>query len=138
MRIITCALALRVSMRFILSVLSLAALSGCAATNTSFVGPSGAQTNSAKCNVSPQGCYQEASKICHGPYQVLDSESHAGGLAADILPGPVTWYAMTYSCGPSDGQLPSFAFKGPVFTPPAPPVTTNCQKYGNSVNCQTY
>jgi hypothetical protein len=90
---------------------SFAALSGCAA-NTSFVGPSGSQVQAAKCSVSPQGCYQEASKICHGSYQVLDSESHAGGLVADVLPGPVTWYGMTYSCGPSDGRLPSFEFKG--------------------------
>jgi len=90
---------------------SFAALSGCAA-NTSFVGPSGSQVQAAKCSVSQQGCYQEASKICHGSDQVLDSESHAGGLVADILPGPVTWYGMTYSCGPSDGRLPSFEFKG--------------------------
>jgi hypothetical protein len=55
---------------------------------------------------------REASKTYQGSYQVLDSESHAGGLLADILPGPVTWYGMTYSCGPSDGRLPSFAFKG--------------------------
>ena len=102
------------TMRFVLSVLSMAALSGCASTTTSFIGPSGAPTHLAKCNVSPQGCYQEATKICRGPYQVLDSESHAGGVAADVLPGPVTWYGMTYSCGPSDGRLPAFAFKGPT------------------------
>jgi hypothetical protein len=24
------------------------------------------------------------------------------------LPGPVTWYAMTYTCGPSDGRLADF------------------------------
>jgi hypothetical protein len=33
------------------------------------------------------------------------SHNHAGGLLADILPGPVTWYAMSYTCGPSDGRL---------------------------------
>ena len=132
-------------MRFVLAFLSIAALPGCVANN-SFVGPSGSQVHSAKCNASPQGCYREASKTCQGSYQVLDSESHAGGLLADILPGPVTWYGMTYSCGPSDGRLPSFAFKRqqyspsavPQFRPSAPPVTTNCQQYGNSESCQTY
>src|ERR1700730_6130908 len=81
-------------------------------SSTSFVGPSGAQIHQAKCSQSPQACYQEATKICNGSYQVLDSESHAGGLAADVLPGPVTWYGMTFSCGASDGRLPSFVFRG--------------------------
>lgn len=108
------------TMRFILSFLSIAGLSGCVApSNTSFVGPSGSQVQTVKCSGSPQGCYQEASKICGGSYQVLDSDSHAGGLLADILPGPVTWYGMTYSCGQSDGRLPSFAFKGQQYSPPA-------------------
>ena len=131
-------------MRYTLCFLSIAVLSGCTAT-TSFVGPSGSQVHSAKCNVSPQGCYQEASKICHGPYQVLDSDSHAGGVVADIFPGPVTWYGMTYSCGPSDGRLPSFAFRGQQYIPPpipqfSPPAVTNttCQRNGNTVNCQSY
>ena len=76
------------------------ALSACNSTssNTSFVGPSGEQIHSAKCSGAQQACYQEAAKSCGGPYQVLDSESHAGGLIADIMPGPVTWYGMTYSC----------------------------------------
>jgi hypothetical protein len=122
-------------MRFILIFLC-AALPGCvASSNASFVGPSGAQVQTAKCSQSPQACYQEASKRCGSSYQVLDSESHAGGLLADILPGPVTWYGMTYSCGPSDGRLPSFAFKGQQYSPPA---ITNCQQYGNAVSCQSY
>jgi hypothetical protein len=36
---------------------------------------------------------------------------------ADILPGPVTWYAMSYTCGPSDGRLAAFPFTGPRFNP---------------------
>jgi hypothetical protein len=28
------------------------------------------------------------------------------------MPGPVTWYSMTYQCGPSDGKMPAFAFRG--------------------------
>jgi hypothetical protein len=101
-------------------------LSGCAApSSTSFVGPSGAQIHQAKCSQSPHGCYQEATKICNGSYQVLDSESHAGGLAADVLPGPVTWYGMTFSCGASDGRLPSFVFRGQQYTPPVSLIVSN-------------
>ena len=72
-------------MRGAICIAAAALLAGCVAT-TSFVGPSGSQVHSAKCSVSPNGCYQEASKICHGPYQVLDSDSRAGGVVADIFP----------------------------------------------------
>src|SRR5262245_19518153 len=33
-------------------------------------------------------------------------------------PGPVTWYAMSYRCGPSDGRLANFPFRGQRFKPP--------------------
>jgi hypothetical protein len=117
-----------------------AALSGCssAATTTSFVGPSGTQIHSAKCGGSPQSCYQEAARICGAPYQVLDSESHAGGLVADVMPGPVTWYGMTYSCGKSDGRLPNFPFRGQTYVPDSGPTVTNCNAIGHSLNCTTY
>lgn len=29
---------------------------------------------------------------------------------ADVIAGPVTWYSLSYQCGPSDGKMPSFAF----------------------------
>jgi hypothetical protein len=47
-----------------------------------------------------------------GSYQVLSSESHAGGLVADVLPGPVRRYSISFSCGPSDGRMPAFPFQG--------------------------
>jgi hypothetical protein len=51
-------------------------------------------TSSAR--ASPTGCYEQATRDCKGgSYQIVESESHAGGLFADILPGPVTWYAMS-------------------------------------------
>ena len=132
------------AMRFVLIFLITAGLSGCfAPTNEAFVGASGSKVQTVKCSQSPQGCYQEASKVCGGPYQVLDSDSHAGGLVADVMPGPFTWYTMTYNCGPSDGRLASFAFKGQQYVPPAQsspsfPSTTNCQRMGNTVNCQSF
>lgn len=115
-------------------------MGGCIAQNSeaSFTGPSGQQIHSAKCSRAPEGCYAQASKSCSGPYQILDSDSHAGGLLADIIPGPVTWYDLTYSCGKSDGRLASFVFKGQQYIPEAGPSVTNCQSYGNSVSCQQY
>jgi hypothetical protein len=98
--------------RNLLLIVTCVSLSGCLTSSDTFTAPSGATASTAKCSYSPNGCYQEATQTCHGPYQVLSSESHAGGVAADLLPGPVTWYVMTYQCGRSDGTLPTFAFRG--------------------------
>jgi len=88
--------------RIVLFCLAALSLSGCMeTTGPSFNGPTGAALNTAKCSQSSVGCLQKASQICGGQYSVVDSESHSGGLVADLLPGPVTWYAMTYQCGPS-------------------------------------
>jgi hypothetical protein len=114
-------------------------LLGCtASTNSSFVAPSGAIAHTAKCSQSAQACFQKATETCKGPYAVLDSHSNAGGLLADVLPGPVTWYNMTYSCGRSDGIAhPTFPFRGQQFQSRAPSVT-NCQRFGNAVSCQSF
>ncbi len=58
----------------------------------------------------------DAASMCGGSYQVIGSESHSGGLLADALPGPVTWYSLYYQCGPSDGAIPEFPFHGPTFS----------------------
>jgi hypothetical protein len=88
-------------------------LAACDLTSgNSFTGPSGATVNTAKCSQSSDPCYKKAAATCAGPYQVVDSESHAGGALVDSTPGPVTWYTMTYQCGPSDGKMPTFAFRG--------------------------
>ncbi len=91
------------------------------------VGPSGNALNVVKCKGSSRPCMTQASQICRGSYQVYDSESHAGGLVADTVPGPVTWYSMTFGCGRSDGRLPRFRFTGPVYEPP--PVYVPPQRY---------
>jgi hypothetical protein len=89
-------------------------LTGCMETaGPSFKGPSGATVSTAKCSQSSAGCLQQASQACGGPYQVVDSDSHSGGLLADAMPGRVTWYSLSYQCGPSDGKMPTFAFRGP-------------------------
>ena len=106
-------------------------------------GPTGKKMITAKCSQSPSGCYASASNTCSGSYQVLDSYSKAGGLVADVIPGPVTWYYMTYQCGPSNGRLPTFGFKGQQYTPPAvvtlsKPTTTTCSLLWQTVTCNSY
>jgi hypothetical protein len=113
----------------------------------SFVGPSGRRIEQVKCSQSPNDCYRQATRACHGgSYQVFESESHRGGLFADVLPGPFTWYSMSFACGKSDGRLASFPFRDnrriPRFVPspaPAPraspPSMTTCSRIGNSVTC---
>jgi len=125
-------------MRFLgLSFLLL--LSGCVQpTNNSFVGPTGVDTFNTKCSQSPQACFQSAAQQCSGSYAVVDSHSNAGGFLADVIPGPVTWYNMTYICGRSNGVHPAFLFRGQQYIPPNPPSITNCQRYGNNVICQSY
>ena len=111
--------------RMVLFCLVALGLSGCMETaGPSFNGPTGAALNTAKCSQSSVGCLQKASQVCGGQYSVVDSESHSGGLVADLLPGPVTWYAMTYQCGPSDGKMPTFAFRGQQFVD-SPTVVVN-------------
>lgn len=94
--------------------------------------PDGRQIITVKCARNPSKCMSEARQVCKGNYQVLDSESHAGGLLADIMPGPVTWYGMAISCGKSDGAMPSFPFRGPNFRMPS---MTQCDVVGGSVFC---
>jgi hypothetical protein len=77
------------------TTLAVAALAAglCPVTSAyAFRAPSGQEVHQAKCARDPGGCYNEASQACQGSYQVIDSNSHAGGILADLLPGPVTWY----------------------------------------------
>jgi hypothetical protein len=116
--------------RYLLLCIAAVGLSGCMETaGPSFNGPSGAALNTAKCSQSSVGCLQKASQVCAGQYSVVDSESHSGGLLADILPGPVTRYGMTYQCGPSDGKMPTFAFRGQQFVD-SPTVVVNTPSGG--------
>lgn len=140
-------------MKFMPAILLAFSLAGCATSSVQdFRAPNGAVMKSVKCSVDPQKCFASASASCAGSggsYQVITSHSNSGGALADVLPGPVTWYNMTYACGPSDGRMPDFAFRGQQYTlPPVilpPPAaarprrtTTDCQKFGNSVQCTTY
>jgi hypothetical protein len=138
-------------MKIYLLALQISLLTGCATTAVEeFRAPDGTSVKTVKCTSDPTKCFALASQSCgpDGRYKVISSKSNAGGLVADIFPGPVTWYYMTLTCGISDGTMPDFKFVGPQYTPPpsAPtpivikqqPSTTNCTKIGNSLNCQTY
>ena len=127
------------------------ALTGCATTSIKeYQAPDGTTIKTVKCTSDSAKCFVQATASCptDGKYRVVSSESHAGGIAADLIPGPITWYSMTYACGPSDGKMPDFKFAGQQYTPvdfaPQPltirqqPTTTNCTKIGNSTNCTTY
>tara|TARA_B110000238_G_C15706914_1_gene260824 strand:- start:37 stop:417 length:381 start_codon:yes stop_codon:yes gene_type:complete len=100
-------------------IVGLGLLVGCGGSNSpeSFIGPSGQVLETVKCKSSPKQCFAQANKSCSGSYQVVSSESHAGGILADFIPGPVTWYGMTYQCGQSDGKNPTFPFQGGTYTP---------------------
>src|SRR5258708_40052802 len=99
----------------LVAVLAAVAIAGCASGSIKeFRAPDGTSVKTAKCPSDPAKCFALASQSCPdgGIYRVVGSESHAGGLLADVLPGPVTWYGMTYICGPSDGKMPDFKFGG--------------------------
>lgn len=113
-------------------VIAAACLLPATAFAETIIGPSGKPLNIAKCNRDSMKCLSEAGRKCGGPYQVIDSESHAGGLFADILPGPVTWYSMVYRCGRSDGRMPRFPHRGPDYQPPH---GASCTVIGHSVFC---
>lgn len=118
----------------LLALACLAAMSSPSIGETIYA-PSGAVMSQASCKSNSTDCMKQASRECQGSYQVIDSESHAGGLLADWMPGPVTWYSMIYQCGPSDGRMPSFERRGPEWRPP---VSTNCNVYGASIYCWSY
>lgn len=137
-----------ISMKVAASSLFLCLLvAGCATTSvTQFQGPDGTSVKTAKCSSDPSKCFAAATQSCPGAgtYQVISSASRAGGLGADLIPGPVTWYYMSYVCGPSDGKMPSFAFTGQQYVPPPAPITvktapstTTCSTYGNTTSCNT-
>ena len=129
------------------SLAFVALINGCATTSvTQFQAPDGTSVKTVKCSSDATKCFSAASQSCSGKgtYKVVSSASRSGGLAADILPGPVTWYYMTYICGLSDGAMPEFKFTGQQYVPPPAPIiirqsptTTTCTGFGNSVTCNT-
>lgn len=107
--------------KLIFTVSILIFLTGCTAgpTVVEIPSPDGSPLKKVKCVKNSSECFVAAGKSCNGgSYQVFDSESHAGGIWADALAGPATWFSFTYKCGPSDGKIPTFPFGGQQYTPP--------------------
>ena len=129
---------------------SMIILAGCNAGPQvkSYTGPAGELVNIVRCTKETSPCFEKASEICNGgTYRVTDSYRNAGGLWADVLPGPVTWYTMSIVCGAPDGLMPTFPLRGsepamPVVPSAAPVVPsakqTHCHQVGNTVHCTTY
>ena len=122
-------------------LIAILTITGCSnSSQTTFTGPNGQQLHQVKCKGEQGICYQEATKICNGSYQVIDSESRAGNISDDRSPAeiPTMWYNMTFACGKSDGKLPTFPLKGVTATPGVGPSFTNCNRLGTSLNCVQY
>lgn len=81
-------------------------------------GPDGRPIHQTTCQGSNADCYQEARQTCKGNYQVLDSNSTSGGIFADAMPGPITWYRMTYACGATNGAVARFPHQGGIYEGP--------------------
>ena len=116
-------------------------LAGCAGPSSQgFMMPSGMKGAKINCVSKTAGCFTEASQVCDGgTYQVFDSWSNAGGSLKDWIPGPFTWYHMQIGCGPTDGRMPSFPFRGQKYVPPKGPIITTCNDSGgSSITCRSY
>jgi Bacterial SH3 domain len=94
------------------------------------------EVHDVKCKKNSRDCIRKAEKVCGGEFRTLHSESHAGGLLKDTLPGPVIWYYLEYECGYSDGRLPKFAFRGPHYDREydADDAFTGHDSYGKAAN----
>lgn len=110
----------------------------------SYTGPTGEKMSTVRCTKETGPCFEKASETCGGgTYRVVSSYRNAGGMIADVLPGPVTWYTMNIICGASDGVMPSFPLRGsepamPQIPTPPPAQNTQCTQMGNTLNCITY
>lgn len=132
---------------FYASLILIIGLVGCAGTSVKDMNmPDGTRAKNVKCNIDSQKCFEAATESCkatQGKYRVITSHSNAGGTAADILPGPVTWFNMSYICGDSDGLMPKFEFRGERFKPEAfesmsrPTTRTTCNTFNGVTNCVT-
>ncbi len=129
--------------KLVMLIASMALLAGCNAGPQvkSYTGPTGEKVSTVRCTRETSPCFEKASEVCNGgSYRVTNSYRNAGGLFADVLPGPVTWYTMSIVCGSSDSLMPTFPLRGSEPAMPAMPSVqqTECQQFGNTINCKTY
>ena len=104
---------------FFISTALTALLAGCAGPSAEkIIAPDGSVTVQVDCVSEQAECYATATDACGGSYRVIDSWSNAGNSLADLMPGPYTWYHMQIACGPSDGKVPEFEFRGEKYIGP--------------------
>jgi hypothetical protein len=102
-------------------ILILATLLACGGGAKHMTASDGRAAIKIKCKSERTNCLVEASAACGSSgYHVLDEESHSGGIAADILPGPVPWWTMMVRCG----QAPADHLEPPKAAPSITPLPT--------------
>jgi hypothetical protein len=103
------------------TALLVTALLACGGSTKNMTAADGKQALQIKCKSDRMNCLEEASSSCGSAgYHVLDEESHSGGIAADVLPGPVPWWTMLVRCG----QAPVGHLEPPKAAPSVTPLPT--------------
>lgn len=88
---------------------------GCGHQSARFVGKAddGADVYGVSCKDRASKCVSEALGKCGKiGYEVVESDSHSGGLVSDETPGPSKWYWLAFKCG-GPSSTPDFPWRGP-------------------------
>ena len=144
-------------------LISIGLISGCSSTEAVKTNAYGGDTYKVKCKNTPEACLEEAYTKCNGEtFTTLYSDSHAGGILADLMPGPTTWYALTFKCGGEETK-PNFPWVGTTIEEALETMSvldnvgksikqnnnnnnnqyngttsTNCYTVGNTLTCNSY
>jgi len=143
-------------------LISLGLIGGCSTTESVKTNAYGGDAYKVKCKNTPEACLEEAYTKCNGTFTTLYSDSHAGGILADFIPGPTTWYALTFKCG-GEVSRPNFPWVGTTIEEALETMsvldeagksinnnnnnnnnqydgttTTNCYTVGNTLTCNSY
>ena len=118
---------------YLVSLFSFSFLAGCSSGESIKNSAYGDDAYKVKCKNTPEACLEEAYKKCNGEtYTTLYSDSHAGGILADLIPGPTTWYALTFKCG-GVGTKPNFPWTGTTIKEAVETIKV-LEGIGNSIN----
>ena len=97
----------------ILAIFSFMFLQGCGTDQAIKTSAYGADAYKAKCKNTPESCLEQAYAKCGNRFTTLYSDSHAGGILADLIPNDTAWYVLTFRCG-GPGTPPKFPWVGPT------------------------
>jgi len=83
--------------------------------------PDGRDALEVKCKSDRANCLEEAGADCGASgYYVMSEDSHSGGWAIDLMPGPVPWWTMLVRCGRAPEGYVAPPVAAASVTPPAP------------------